>query len=394
VKVIPLAVHSPRAIEEALRSRGWDAGLAGDAAGGTHPAAFLVSGLEPPTVEALLRHAATLGLDIFTGDDWAILSGGASRLGALARPWVVPAPLADLATAIGTAAIPAPARSWRTARGDVSLEEPVLVGILNVTPDSFSDGGEHMGVGGAVQHADRLLEGGARIIDIGGESTRPGRTAAVAVEDELARTIPVVSAVVRRHPDLLVSIDTVKAEVARAALDAGAAIVNDVSAFRFDPAMADTVGAAGAGAILMHSRGGILEIASYRHASYPDGVVSAVLGELAGAARNAIERGIPRESIVVDPGLGFSKTPPQNLQLLDQLGVLLSLGHPLMVGASRKRFLAARPDDRPADRDAASAAACVLAWERGARLFRMHDTAGARAALSLAAAVDRSWELR
>jgi dihydropteroate synthase len=167
-----------------------------------------------------------------------------------------------------------------------------------------------------------------------------------------------------------------------------------VSAFRFDPAMADTVGAAGAGAILMHSRGGILEIASYRHASYPDGVVSAVLGELAGAARNAIERGIPRESIVVDPGLGFSKTPPQNLQLLDQLGVLLALGHPLMVGPSRKRFLAARPDDRPADRDAASAAACVLAWERGARLFRMHDTAGARAALSLAAAVDRSWELR
>ncbi len=394
MKVVPLAVHSPRAIEEALRSRGWDAGLAGDAAGGTHPAAFLVSGLASPTVEALVRHAATLGLDIFTGDDWAVLSGGASRLGALARPWVVPAPLAELATAIGTAAIPAPARSWRTARGVLSLDAPVLVGILNVTPDSFSDGGAHPDVGAALARAAQLVAGGARVIDVGGESTRPGRSESVPAAEELRRTTPVVAAIVREHPDILVSIDTVKSAVARAALDAGAAVVNDVSAFRLDEAMAGVVAAAGAGTVLMHSRGDILELSSYRHANYPRGVVSAVLDELGDAARAAADAGIAAECIVLDPGLGFSKTPPQNLQLLDQLGVLLALGHPLMVGPSRKRFLAARPGDQPADRDAASAAACVLAWERGARLFRMHDAGIARDALALAEAVDRSWEPR
>jgi dihydropteroate synthase len=394
VKVVPLAVHSPRAVEDALRSRGWDPGRAADAAGGIHPAAFLLTGLESAALEALVRYGGQLGLGIITGDDWAVLAGSASRLSALARPWVVPAPLADLAVALGLAMPAVPARVWETARGSVALDHAVIVGILNVTPDSFSDGGRHSSVGGAVEHAARLHAAGAAIIDVGGESTRPGRNEAVSLEEELRRTIPVVTALVREHPDLLVSIDTVKAPVARAALDAGAAIVNDVSALRLDPAMASVVAAGGAGVVLMHSRGGILELASYRHAQYPGGVTAAVLGELRDAVLLAGDAGVPDARIVIDPGLGFSKTVSQNLTLLDQLAVLLTLGRPIMVGPSRKRFLAPTdPPPAPADtttRDTATAAACVVSWERGARLFRVHDAAATRDALALAQSLEPS----
>lgn len=385
--IIPLAVHSPRVIEQVLRSHGWDAGRAADAAGGIHPAAFLLTGLEPLALESLVGYAGQLGLGLITGDDWAVLAGSASRLGALARPWVVPAPLAEIAVQIGMAMPPAPVPEWRTARGPVSLAGPLLVGILNVTPDSFSDGGRHQGVAAALAHAARLREDGAAIVDVGGESTRPGRSEPVALEEELRRVVPVIAALAREHPDLLVSVDTVKSEVARAALDAGAAIVNDVSAFRLDSAMARVVAAAGAGVVLMHSRGGILELASYAHAEYPAGVVTSVLRELAESVRVAVAAGIAADAIVVDPGLGFSKTVPQNLLLLDQLGSLLALGRPIMVGPSRKRFLAGPGASTPAERDAATQAACVLAWERGARLFRVHDVAGARESLALVRSV-------
>ena len=390
MNVIPLAVHSPRVIEQVLRSYGWDAGRAADAAGGIHPAAFLLTGLDVPALEALVGYAGQLGLGVVTGDDWAVLAGSASRLGALARPWVVPPALADAATRLGMAMPPAAASHWRTARGPVPLDRAVLLGILNVTPDSFSDGGRHEGVAAALAHAARLREGGATIVDIGGESTRPGRTASVPLADELERVVPVVAAVVREHPDLLVSVDTVKSEVARAALDAGAAIVNDVSALRLDPAMGEVVARAGAGIVLMHSRGGILELASYAHAEYPGGVVTSVLRELGESLSAASAARIPGDAIVVDPGLGFSKTVPQNRQLLDQLASLLALGRPIMVGPSRKRFLAGPASASPADRDAATAAACVLAWERGARLFRVHDVAGTRDALALAQSVAES----
>ena len=387
MNVIPLAVHSPRVIEQVLRSHGWDAGRAADAAGGIHPAAFLLTGLDAPALEALVGYAGQLGLGVITGDAWAVLAGSASRIGALARPWVVPPPLADVAAGIGMAMPPAAASHWRTARGPVPLADAILVGILNVTPDSFSDGGRHEGLAGALAHVSRLRDEGATIVDIGGESTRPGRTESVPLDEELRRVVPVVAAVVREHPDLLVSVDTVKSEVARAALDAGVAIVNDVSALRLDPAMAGVVAGAGAGVILMHSRGGILELASYAQAEYPTGVVPSVLRELGESVRTASAAGIPADAIVVDPGLGFSKTVPQNLQLLDQLGSLLALGRPIMVGPSRKRFLAGRAAAQPADRDVATAAACVLAWERGARLFRVHDVAGARDGLALAQSV-------
>ena len=205
--------------------------------------------------------------------------------------------------------------------------------------------------------------------------------------EELARVVPVIDALVRAHPDLPISIDTVKSEVARTALEHGAAIVNDVSAFRLDPAMASVAAAGGAGVVLMHSRGGILELASYRHAQYPDGVVAEVVDELRGAMAAAAAGGVAPERIVLDPGLGFSKTVEQNVELFDQLAALAALGRPLLVGPSRKRFLGALTDAPLDQRDRATAVACALAWERGARIFRVHAVAAAREALALARAV-------
>ncbi|MBA3317058.1 MAG: dihydropteroate synthase [Gemmatimonadales bacterium] len=281
-----------------------------------------------------------------------------------------------------------PGPAWHTARRPVPLDQPVLVGILNVTPDSFSDGGRFTATHAALAHAESLLRDGATIIDVGGESTRPGRTELVSAEEELRRVAPVVEALVRTHPDLLVSIDTVKSAVAKGALDLGAAIVNDVTAFRFDVAMAGVVAAAGAGAILMHSRGGLLEIASYEHADYAGDVVGGVLAELRAALSLAADAGVPADTVVLDPGLGFSKTVEQSVVLFDQLGALQALGRPLLVGPSRKRFLGAVTGLPVEERDRATAAACALAWERGARLFRVHAVAAAREALALAKALD------
>jgi len=299
----------------------------------------------------------------------------------------VPEVLAETAVQVGLALPPDPAGPWLTARGPVSLDGPVLMGILNVTPDSFSDGGRYHGPDAALAQAEVLLEEGAGIVDVGGESTRPGREADVPVGEELARVVPVIDALVRAHSDLPISIDTVKSEVARAALEHGAAIVNDVSAFRLDPAMASVAAAAGAGVALMHSRGSILELASYRHAQYPGGVVAEVVSELRAAMAAAAAGGVAVERIVVDPGLGFSKTVEQNAELFDQLAALEALGRPVLVGPSRKRFLGALTDAPLDQRDRATAVACALAWERGARIFRVHTVAAAREALALTRAV-------
>jgi dihydropteroate synthase len=308
-------------------------------------------------------------------------------MSALARPWSVPEPLAIVAAAIGEA-MPGEAPSrWQTARGSVRLDQPVLVGILNVTPDSFSDGGRFTRPEAALAHAEELLGQGAAIIDIGGESTRPGRTEEVPAAEELRRVVPVVEALVRAHPDLIVSVDTVKASVARAALDVGAAVVNDVSGFRLDPKMAGVAAAAQAGVVLMHSRGSILEIASYTHADYGGDVVGCVLAELRDALRVAAVAGLPSEAIVVDPGFGFSKTAEQNLELYDGLAALEALAQPILVGPSRKRFLGSATGLPLEHRDRATALACALAYERGARLFRIHDVVAAREALSFVQAV-------
>jgi dihydropteroate synthase len=325
---------------------------------------------------------------VLTGDSWAILAGSRSRLSVLARPWTVPQPLAELAAGIGLAMPAEPAIQWQTARGGVSLDRPVLVGVLNVTPDSFSDGGRFTGAGAALAHAEALLQEGATIVDVGGESTRPGRDAEVPAEEELRRVLPAIEALVKAYPSLLISVDTVKARVARAALDAGAAVVNDVSGLRLDAEMAATVAAARAGVVLMHSRGSVLEIASYTHADYSGDVVGAVLIELREALARASAAGIGQEHTVLDPGFGFSKTVEQNIELLDQLAALQALGRPLLVGPSRKRFLGAVTGQPVEDRDRVTATACTLAYERGARIFRVHAVAAAREALALAQAME------
>jgi len=386
VNVTPLALHSPRAVRDALRAHGWDDGQAASASSGIHPLAFHVTGLDQDTLEALVHASGPLGLDVLTGDGWAVIAGSRSRLSAFARPWVVPPSLSPLAVDVGLAMPAEPIPVWETARGAVPLHRPQILGILNVTPDSFSDGGRYVGLDAALAHADVLLEEGASLLDVGGESTRPDRSEAVPEAVELERVVPVVEALVRRHPSLLLTVDTVKAGVARAALDAGAAAINDVSALRLDPALGRVVAKARAGIILMHSRGSILEIASYTHATYGD-VVGEVIAELRAALAAAGAAAIPPDALVVDPGLGFSKTVEQNVVVFDQLEALQALGRPVLIGPSRKRFLGAVTGRPVEDRDRTTAAACALAWERGARLFRVHDVAAARDALALVEAV-------
>jgi dihydropteroate synthase len=328
------------------------------------------------------------GLDVITGPDWAIIAGSRARLGALARPWFVPEPLQELATRVGLA-LPAeiPAR-WQTARGAIPLDRPLIVGIINLTPDSFSDGGQLRDAASVLARARELVEDGAGMLDIGGESTRPGRAAEVPVEEELRRTMPIVELVARELPATPVSIDTIKAAVARAALEAGAAVVNDVSGLRLDPALAGVVARAGAGLVLMHSRGTGIELAGHVHAEYGDDLLGTITNELREGLDRAASAGIAPDAVAVDPGLGFGKTPAQNLALLDGLEALLCLERPLYVGPSRKRFLGDVTNLPVEARDTATATACALAWERGARIFRVHDVRRTREALAVARALD------
>ena len=381
-----LPTHSPRAVVEALCQRGVDEARADAAAGGMTAAAIELSDLDEPTLLALVHYAGTLGIEVVTGADWAILGGTAARFGALARPWVVPPLLAEIATSVGLLLVPEAPTHWLTARGPIQLDRPVVVGILNLTPDSFSDGGRYLAPDAAVAQADRLVAEGAAVVDLGGESTRPG-SEAVPEDEERARVMPVLEALVRRHPDLPISIDTVKAGMAQAALDAGAAIINDVSAFRLDTGMAPVVARGGAGAVLMHSRGSVSTMARLDHAEYAPDVVTAVRDELRAALDGARDAGIGADHLVIDPGFGFAKTAEQNLLLCDRLAALLPLGRPLLVGPSRKRFLGSVTGREVAERDVATAAACVVAYERGARIFRVHNVAMTRDALAVASAV-------
>jgi dihydropteroate synthase len=388
VKVTPLALPSPAVVRGALRAGGFEDAKADAAAQGTEAAALLLSGLTPGVQEALVAYAGgKLGLDVLTTESGAVISGSRARLQALARPWVGPPELAELAFEVGMA-LPAELPAiWMTARGSLDLDRPVMVGILNVTPDSFSDGGRLATLEAALARAEWLLAEGVAVLDVGGESTRPGRPAAVPVEEEIARVGPVVSAIVRRWPAAVVSVDTFKAATARAALDAGAAVINDVSGFRLDPGMPSVVAAAGAGVVLMHSRGGQSDMATTDHADYGGDLVGTVIGELREAVGRAESAGIAADRIVVDPGFGFSKTAEQNILLADQLGALRALGRPLLVGPSRKRFLGTITGRHVADRDRATAALCALAYARGARLFRIHDPAAVRDALAVAHAL-------
>lgn len=246
-----------------------------------------------------------------------------------------------------------------------------VMGILNVTPDSFSDGGRYPDVDAAVEAGLEMLAAGADLVDVGGESTRPGAEP-VSAADEIARVVPVIeglAAVGIRG----ISIDTTKAEVARAAVEAGASLVNDISAMTFDAAMPEAVAALEVPVVLSHTRGPPQTMQT-GDLSYPGGVVAAVARALAQAIAAAEAAGVASDAIVLDPGIGFGKTLEDNLELLRQLAVLKSAGHPVLVGTSRKRFIGDLTGKESAvERDAGTAATVALAIAAGADLVRVHD---------------------
>ena len=263
---------------------------------------------------------------------------------------------------------------------------PTLMGILNVTPDSFSDGGEFFGIEPAVTRAEKMLDEGVRIIDVGGESTRPGADP-VSPEEETRRVIPAIQGILAARPGSFISIDTYRASTAAAALDAGASLINDVSALG-DPEMAGVVAERGVPVVLMHMLG---EPKSMQKNPYYEDVVREVRDYLAGRAERAMAAGVVEENIVLDPGIGFGKTLEHNLKLLDRLDAIVELGFPVLVGVSRKSFLGKIVGSGDAgSRLSATLAANVLAYERGATIFRVHDVRPNREALAVVAAVRRA----
>jgi dihydropteroate synthase len=253
-----------------------------------------------------------------------------------------------------------------------------LMGIVNVTPDSFSDGGRFLDADVAVAHGMRLAGEGASILDVGGESTRPGADP-VPAEEELRRVLPVVETLARGHR---VSIDTTKLEVAEAAIEAGATLVNDVSALRFAPELAGLVADAGVGCCLLHALGEPRTM--QRDPRYGD-VVSEVRTFLEERLAFAVAEGIPEDRVWLDPGIGFGKTVEHNLELLRRLDEIVAIGRPVVIGTSRKSFLGKLTADR-AERLPGTIATNVLALERGASVFRVHDVAPVADALEVAAA--------
>lgn len=272
--------------------------------------------------------------------------------------------------------------TWGLAGSGLDLSLPRVMGILNMTPDSFSDGGELTGVDDAVRRAAAMVEAGADLLDIGGESTRPG-AAEVPADEEIRRVAPVIRAVAGRF-QVPVSVDTRKAAVARAALDEGASVVNDVSGLTHDPGLGELVAERGAGLVLMHMRG---EPSTMQEYAIYDDVVGDIVRELGASLELARAAGVPPDAIVVDPGIGFAKTPEQNLVLLRELPRLLALGRPVLVGPSRKSFLGHLLKVPTRERLAGTVASCVLAYLGGARVFRVHEVAPVVQGLTVARAV-------
>ena len=263
-------------------------------------------------------------------------------------------------------------------------DRPLLMGIVNVTPDSFFDGGRFLDPEAAVAHAWQLVEEGADLLDIGAESTRPGSIPVEGTE-ERRRLIPVVTAVARAV-SVPISVDTSKAVVAKAAIDAGAVMVNDVTALRGDPAMVDTIVVSGVGVVLMHMQG--TPQTMQKAPKYHD-VVEEVEDFLAERVRFALERGVAKNQIMLDPGIGFGKTLAHNLDLLAQLRTFTKLGFPLLVGPSRKGFIGELVEQSVQDRAWGTAGAIALAVEQGAHVLRVHDVAGMKDVVRVAAAISR-----
>jgi dihydropteroate synthase len=286
-------------------------------------------------------------------------------------------------------------RDWHIAAGRTLPigERTLVMGVLNVTPDSFSDGGEFFSVDSAIAHAEQMIAEGADIIDIGGESTRPGGAAIVSAGDELNRVLPIISKLAKRTT-IPISIDTTKASVARAALDAGAAIVNDISALRFDSQIADEAATSGAGLVLMHSRG----TPGSLHGLPPVGnIIEEVTRSLRSSIATAEQSGVRRESIVIDPGIGFGKSQEQNVELIAKLDQLIAAfpDFPILIGTSRKSFLGrilADADGNPApveERLHGSIATMTAAILKGAHIVRVHDVKAAVETLRVADALLR-----
>jgi dihydropteroate synthase len=281
-----------------------------------------------------------------------------------------------------------PASSWSVSGGRLDLATGAVIGVLNVTPDSFSDGGLFVEPPAAVERGIEMTEEGAALVDVGGESTRPGADV-VATDEELRRITPVVEGLV--EAGIKVSIDTSKPEVARAALAGGAVAVNDVTGFR-DEAMIEVVAGSQCGIVVMHMQGTPRDM--HHDPSYDD-VVTEVEDFLVGRAELLERAGVSRDRIAIDPGLGFGKRAAHSVGLLAHLDRLVGHGLPVMIGASRKGFLSAiTGDETLAGRDLSTSVVTALGFARGARLFRVHDVAGSRKALSLAGAIvaDQEWD--
>ena len=341
-------------------------------AGNGHSIAIRMSLRSPILVPTALSHgerarrAVEAGLARWLAGGPIAFSGVDVRAGS-GSPSIVPvADLKDDALAAALDRIAAP----RPALAGIPLDRPRVMGIVNATPDSFSDGGDHAETKSAIAHGEALIGDGADILDIGGESTRPGATP-VTVSEEIDRVVPVIEGL--KSAGVPISIDTRNAATMRAAITAGAAIVNDVSALAHDPKSAAACAKLGVPVVLMHMRGEPATMTE--HAVYGD-VASEVYGELADRLDDAVAAGVARERILVDPGFGFAKTSAQNLKLLRDLACLHALGAPILVGASRKSFLGAvTRGTKPKERIGASLAAALAAFARGVQVVRVHDVA-------------------
>lgn len=334
-----------------------------------------VRGATRSEAEFLRRELQSLGGEAFIPQDGdpaggMLLAGTEKQLDRLCRLLEGNAPSRRLAQRIRTAleGWSDPAIYWDVAGRRLDLSRPLIMGILNVTPDSFSDGGRWINPQQAVDHALEMVESGADIIDIGGESTRPFAPP-VAEDEELRRIVPVLEKL-QGKISVPLSIDTYKASVARQAVEGGCAIVNDVSGLTFDPAMAETIAATGAGAVLMHTRGrpSVMQAAT----AYDD-LLGDVAESLAQSLAFAAEAGIAPERLVLDPGIGFGKSREGNLELLRRLRELSFLGRPLLVGTSRKGFTASAGGRKAHSRISTTAATVALAVANGASILRVHD---------------------
>lgn len=274
---------------------------------------------------------------------------------------------------------------WQTSRRQIPIERPLVMAILNVTPDSFSDGGNYLSVDDGLRRVESLIADGADIVDIGGESTRPGSHRVSSIE-EISRTVPVIKAVTDRF-DIPISIDTTKSSVAKAAIDAGAEIINDISGLRFDAKIAEVAAASGSGLVLMHSRGDFESM----HTQGPVGdILVVVKADFERALGIALSAGVHKSRIALDVGLGFGKTLEQNLELIAKLGKLAVdfQAYPILVGSSRKSFIGRLLDGAPtSERLNGSLSTAAIAVFNGASILRVHDVKETVDAVKVAVAI-------